>query len=278
MNTGLGLSEIALILVLVLVFFGSKEIPQFIRVVAKFMARVRFYTDKVKREFDSVTQSLEPPSPQGNLVIADKKTILRKQYILLRKELSDTIRKEKSQQIFDHLQKSPYFSNVTTVMMYAHIGCEVETRETIDLFLRSGKRVVLPYCKDSTGELGISEIHDTENGLHNGTGGFPEVPAELRKQFFKSDLQLIICPGVAFDSFGARLGRGKSFYDRFLRELKGQVPIIGLAFECQICKESLPFEYHDVVMDQIITESGMLLPVDIERFHIISEKITTPTG
>jgi 5-formyltetrahydrofolate cyclo-ligase len=277
-NTGLGISEIALIFVLVLVFFGSKEIPQFVRVVAKLMAKVRFYTDKVKREFDSVTQSLEPPSPQGNLVIAEKKALLRKQYILLRKELTDTSRKEKSQQISDHLQKSPYFSNVTTIMMYAHIGCEVETRDTIDLLLRSGKRVVLPYFKDSTGELGISEIHDSVNGLQSGAGGFPEVPIELRKPFFKSDLQLIVCPGVAFDSFGARLGRGKSFYDRFLRELKGQVPIVGLAFDCQICKESLPFEYHDVIMDQIITENGMLLPVEIERILTIPEKTTTPTG
>jgi 5-formyltetrahydrofolate cyclo-ligase len=276
-NTGLGISEIGLIFVLVLVFFGSKEIPQFIRVVAKFMAKVRFYTDKVKRELDSVTQSLEPPQAiQGG--IAEKKATLRKQYISLRKELPDIARKEKSQQIFDHLKNSPYFSNVTTIMMYAHIGCEVETRETIGLLLGLGKRVVLPYSKDSSGDLGISEIHDLENGLRNGAGGFPEVPAELRKPFFKSDLQLILCPGVAFDSFGARLGRGKSFYDRFLRELKGQVPIVGLAFDCQICKESLPFEYHDVSMDQIVTENGMLLPVDIERFRPISEKITSPIG
>jgi 5-formyltetrahydrofolate cyclo-ligase len=277
MNTGLGISEIGLIFVLVLVFFGSKEIPQFIRVVAKFMAKVRFYTDKVKRELDSVTQSLEPPQVNYG-GIAEKKAVLRKQYISLRKELVDTARKEKSQQIFDHLKNSPYFSNITTIMMYAHIGCEVETRETIDSLLRSGKRVVLPYSKDSTGDLGISEIFDTENGLRKGSGGFPEVPVELRKPFFKSDLQLIVCPGVAFDSFGARLGRGKSFYDRFLRELKGQVPIIGLAFECQICKESLPFEYHDVSMDQIVTESGMLLPVDIKHIHTIPEKTTSPAG
>ena len=274
MNTGIGLSEIVLILVLVLIFFGSKEIPQLIRVVAKFMGKIRFYTDKVKREFDSLTQSLEPSN--GNMVVAEKKALLRKQYISLRKEMPDSVRKEKSQQIIEHFKKSPYLSNITTIMMYVHIGCEVETRETVDFLLRSGKRVVLPYCKESFGEMGISEIHDLENDLHNGSGGFPEVTTSLRKPFFKSDLQLVVCPGVAFDSFGARLGRGKSFYDRFLRELKGQIPIVGLAFDCQISKESLPFDYHDIAMDQIITESGMLLPVGIDCIHTISKKHSSP--
>ena len=274
MNTGLGLSEIVLIIILVLIFFGSKEIPQLIRVVAKFMVKIRFYSDKVKREFDSIAQSLEPP--QGNQVVSEKKALLRIQYISLRKELSDTVRKEKSRQINEHFIKSHYFYNTSTIMMYVHIGCEVETRESIDLFLRSGKRVLLPYCKQSTGELGISEIHDLENDLQNGSGGFPEVITTLRKPFFKSDLELVVCPGVAFDSFGARLGRGKSFYDRFLRELKGQIPIVGLAFDCQISKDSLPFDSHDIGMDQVITESGMLMPVDIERIHTMPEKLSTP--
>ena len=59
---------------------------------------------------------------------------------------------------------------------------------------------------------------------------------------------------------GGRLGRGYAYYDNFLRELKGRVPIIGLAFECQVQSEQLPFSYSDVVMDQIITENGFKLP------------------
>ena len=55
------------------------------------------------------------------------------------------------------------------------------------------------------------------------------------------------------------MGRGKRMYDNFLRDLKGHVPIWGIAFDCQIIQEQIPFDYHDIVMDQVVTESGLLI-------------------
>jgi 5-formyltetrahydrofolate cyclo-ligase len=259
MNTGLGFSEIALIVVLVLLFFGSKEIPKFVQTIAKFMARIRFYTDKVKREFDSVTQITSVP--QGNSVVPEKKTLLRREYIAKRKELSENSRDEKSSQITSLLCDTEYLKNASIVMLYASIGSEVKTDSIIKNLLASGKRVVLPYCKNGFDEMAISEIFNPETDVAVMNGGFPEVIESLRKPFFKSDLSCVICPGVAFDRFGARLGRGKSYYDNFLKELKGSVPIIGIGFSCQIHHDSLPFEYHDISMDQIYTENGPVMPV-----------------
>lgn len=59
-------------------------------------------------------------------------------------------------------------------------------------------------------------------------------------------------PGVGFDLSGARLGRGKGFYDRYLFENAG--PRIGLAWTEQIL-DKVPVEGHDCHMDFIITES-----------------------
>ncbi len=197
--------------------------------------------------------------PQGIPMVAERKNKLRKQYLQTSKDLSEAFRLEMSMVIFEFLKKTPHFQSAYSIMIYVNIGSEVETRSIIKHLFEKGKRVIIPYCKDSSGELGISEIGSLETDIFKGPMGVPEVQPHLRKTFLKSDLQLIICPGVAFDIFGSRLGRGKSSYDRFLKELKGQVPIIGLGFDCQICKEPLPFDYHDIPMDQIITESGMLL-------------------
>lgn len=257
MNTGLGFSEIALIAVLVLLFFGSKEIPQFVRTVAKCMARIRFYTDKVKREFDSVTQITS--IPQGKNVVPDRKTQLRKEYIAKRKELSGYSRSEKSNQITSLLCDTDYLKNASVVMLYASMGSEVKTDGLIKNLLASGKRVVLPYNKDNSGEMGVAEIFNPDTDVAVMSAGFPEVIESLRKPFFKSDLGCVICPGVAFDRYGARLGRGKSCYDRFLKELKGFVPIIGIGYSCQIYDDSIPFEYHDIPMDQIFTEDGPVM-------------------
>jgi 5-formyltetrahydrofolate cyclo-ligase len=106
--------------------------------------------------------------------------------------------------------------------------------------------------------MSAAEIFDADADIVAGANRIPEPRPELRKKFFRSDLEAVVCPGVAFDLQGGRLGRGRAYYDVFLRELRGKVPLIGIAFDCQIHKENLPFEYHDVPMDMVITESGVV--------------------
>jgi len=60
-----------------------------------------------------------------------------------------------------------------------------------------------------------------------------------------------VIPGVAFDRFGHRLGRGKGYYDQTLNKVNKKK--IGVCFETAFC-ESVPYESHDLVCDQIITE------------------------
>ena len=63
---------------------------------------------------------------------------------------------------------------------------------------------------------------------------------------------MVVVPGVAFDKKNNRLGRGKGYYDRFLKMLPFSTPTIGLAFDFQIV-ENLPVkEPHDVPVSQVI--------------------------
>lgn len=256
MNTGLGFSEMLLIVTLILVFFGSKELPVFIRKAAQFMAKIRRYSEKLKSELDSLSRPIDEPVVNS---VIEKKQKLRENYIAKRKEITPDERLRKSEEIFNHLKNTNEYKKASSVMIYVSTGSEVITHSMIYSMLGSGKRVVVPYCIQGTNDLGIAEITDIEKDLVKGSLGILEPRPELRERFFRSDLHLVLCPGVAFDNFGARLGRGKAYYDCFLRELKGKISIAGLAFDCQISKESLPFDYHDVIMDQIITESGLLI-------------------
>jgi 5-formyltetrahydrofolate cyclo-ligase len=61
---------------------------------------------------------------------------------------------------------------------------------------------------------------------------------------------LILVPGVAFDLHGGRLGRGKGYYDRLLKELRGTT--CGVAFDQQVV-EAIPVEPHDVRLDHVLT-------------------------
>ncbi len=68
---------------------------------------------------------------------------------------------------------------------------------------------------------------------------------------------LIIVPVLGFDKECYRLGLGGGFYDRFLarqpRALK-----VGLAYQSGFIP-SLPREAHDVPLDKIVTETGIMV-------------------
>ena len=69
---------------------------------------------------------------------------------------------------------------------------------------------------------------------------------------------LVLVPGLAFDSRGARLGRGRGFYDRWLSE-NPAVKALGVCFKCQIV-ERVPSEPHDARVHAILTEEGFISP------------------
>jgi 5-formyltetrahydrofolate cyclo-ligase len=259
MNMGLGMSELLLIATLVLLLFGSKELPRIFREMARLFAKLKMYSDKIKRELDEAIKLDEPKQPPYESEIQVKKKALRASCIEARDALPLAQQAEKSMAIWKQCMETQYYKDARAIMMYISIGSEVATRSCILEMLGGGKRVIVPYCRNVGNELGIAEIRNMAEDVAEGSYGIPEPVERIRNNFFKSDLQLAICPAVAFDIYGSRLGRGKGCYDIFLKELKGKVPLVGFAFDRQIQQQNLPFDYHDIPMDQVITESGLLL-------------------
>jgi 5-formyltetrahydrofolate cyclo-ligase len=68
---------------------------------------------------------------------------------------------------------------------------------------------------------------------------------------------MVFIPGLAFDLEGNRLGRGRGFFDRFLKRLGERVPYVALAYDFQIM-EGLPVEKWDERVHHIITEKRII--------------------
>ena len=71
-------------------------------------------------------------------------------------------------------------------------------------------------------------------------------------------LDMILMPGLGFTTSGARLGRGRGYYDAYLAKYKektiGSLPhLIAVAFVEQIC-DSIPTCPHDIPVDDIVFE------------------------
>jgi 5-formyltetrahydrofolate cyclo-ligase len=73
------------------------------------------------------------------------------------------------------------------------------------------------------------------------------------------DPTLMLVPLAAFDDRGHRIGYGAGYYDRAIARLqeRGMAPrLVGIAFDCQEV-DQVPDEPHDVVIPEILTESGL---------------------
>lgn len=69
-------------------------------------------------------------------------------------------------------------------------------------------------------------------------------------------IQGLLIPGLVFNKNGSRLGKGKGFYDKTLASYNGIK--VGVCFEFQISSAQLPVETHDVTMDFLVTEVGLI--------------------
>lgn len=67
--------------------------------------------------------------------------------------------------------------------------------------------------------------------------------------------EVLIIPGLAFDRNGARLGRGKGFYDKYLEKFSGSR--IGVCFDFQIL-DAIPSMAHDQGVDYIVTNQEII--------------------
>lgn len=64
----------------------------------------------------------------------------------------------------------------------------------------------------------------------------------------------ILVPGLVFDQTGARIGRGKGFYDRFLAT-QGHAFKIGIGFDFQLSDDPILQKPIDIKMDFVITNA-----------------------
>ncbi|NOU18249.1 MAG: 5-formyltetrahydrofolate cyclo-ligase [Bacteroidales bacterium] len=165
------------------------------------------------------------------------------------KELKKNISKEKiyedSQRIFGKVESLPQFKKAKTVLVYWSLPDEVSTHVFV-MKWTGEKKMVLPIVVGDTLELrtfnGLNELFTNNSfGIQEPLSGDLVNPA---------DIDCAIIPGVAFDIKGNRLGRGKGFYDRFLKQTNAY--LIAVGFDFQIL-ESVPVSSLDVAVNIVIS-------------------------
>ena len=165
--------------------------------------------------------------------------------------LSNNEKIEQSQQVFDILEKLNMYKNASNIMAFWSMFDEINTHDFIKENAKY-KQFFLPVMDGVN--LQIRKFEDANSLNNNNKYGIFE-PNGVSVNNFNPDI--IIVPGVAFDTNKNRLGRGKAFYDRFLKSHKNKTPLIGLCYNEQLI-DNVPTNEYDITMDYILTPKGLI--------------------
>lgn len=151
-----------------------------------------------------------------------------------------------------------------SVLLFSALADELSTQPVLDLAFQEKKRVCFPRVLGAAlGFVSVTSSPHSANGeWETGPWGILEPAAQLPEADVGTlpGPLLVLVPGMAFDISGHRLGRGKGFYDRFLRsikELRQDVCALGWAYDYQVLA-SVPVSEHDEILDALCTESRCL--------------------
>jgi 5-formyltetrahydrofolate cyclo-ligase len=187
---------------------------------------------------------------------AQQREALRRKVLARRDRLPAEARRRLSRAIAERFWGLPEIASARTLHVSLSTGSEVETGDVVAEARRRGLRVVVPVTLVNERRLLLAEFDGPET-LAPGPFGIPEPRPEGRRVVDLARVDALVIPGVAFDEHGNRLGWGAGFYDRLLERARPGVPIIALAYECQIVP-AVPPEGHDVRVLVIVTDQRVI--------------------
>lgn len=181
------------------------------------------------------------------------KAALRRRLLARRAQRTTDERTTANQLIAAHIAVHSDDVRGATVAAYLPIGDEPGRLEHLQLLVTAGARLMLPIARSRTEPLAWGWFGDVVD-LAAGPHGLWQ-PANAEPGLTALGADLVVVPAVGLAADGARLGRGRGYYDRALADVPSK-HLIGLVYDDEVL-ESLPTEPHDVRVGWICTPSDL---------------------
>ena len=186
-----------------------------------------------------------------------EKSVLRKEYLKKRKDLSLADMNAFSVKIHDWLFASFPIHNYATI----HSFLPIKRKNEVDTGL-----IITTLRKDFTASIVIPKSHEDgtltnyilkeDTILLENKFGVPEPINDSPLTVDAQDIDLVLLPLIIFDKQGYRVGYGKGYYDRFLAQCRRDVVKIGVSFFEPI-EQILDANDQDMKLDYCITPNGI---------------------
>lgn len=192
------------------------------------------------------------------MLLTKKKHDLRARVRQRRKEIQNTLHHSNSMRACGFAFEWLETQNHKIIASYSPMGSELQTRTLHQLLLSSGTYHIAFPSIDGIGNARVLKFRTASDEML-----FLKGPHGTRVPGPGSECvtpTAVVVPLIAFDKACNRLGQGKGYYDATLKALKAKVPYLktlGIAFACQEVTV-VPTEPHDVILDAIATENGII--------------------
>jgi len=174
---------------------------------------------------------------------------IRNNALRRRENIDKSTRLELEKLVNGHIAGSSIFNAASTVALYAPIRGEVNVLSLLEI---DGKVFVFPRVEGSSMNFyPVSSLDD----LKRGSFGIMEPINGNKVDPLKIDLVLV--PGVVFDISGFRLGYGKGYFDRLIKEYPSMTTM-GVCFEVFLV-DALPRDPWDAQVNYVVTENGLYI-------------------
>ena len=169
---------------------------------------------------------------------------------ILRKEMINTLRsfdrkKEESKAICETLLSFPLYKEAETILAFSPLSTEPDISP-----LLNDDRVLFPFITGE-GEMEFGKGEMVRNKL-----GFYEPKVKEKVEYNKA---IILVPLLAIDNSLYRLGRGKGFYDNYIKRNRERLFSIALAFSPSFV-EKIEIDEWDERMDALIVNGEIEYP------------------
>jgi 5-formyltetrahydrofolate cyclo-ligase len=183
------------------------------------------------------------------------KQSIRDQSLKFRLALSDSAHRLFSQAICDLFFSTIDLSATKTVHIFLPLLSkkEPDTWLIIDRLTKGFSNIRISIPKVEHENRLINYYFENKDQLKENTWGILE--PQFGEVTPSEEIDLVVVPLLAFDLNGHRVGYGKGFYDRFLKECRADCKKIGLSFLDSVDPIS-DAGIHDVKLDLVITPSG----------------------
>lgn len=173
------------------------------------------------------------------------KNELRKHSKNIRNTFPDEFIKNTSKLIINELINDNNFKNSNNIGIYYPIKNEIDLLELITLY--PNKNFYFPFITNNN-EMYFKLVKSLEN--LNFSKKIPE-PFIHNETINKNDLELIIVPALAYDKNNHRIGYGKGYYDRYLKDYLNIK--IGVTYK-DLYYENVYPDFYDIKVDYVIVK------------------------